>query len=171
MQIKPSPDGGLVESGDPADIAVLLKKNERLFAASRAGAASGGQASSRSSATTRTWPASCVIAHLRHRTPPQSTMPFCRCGNIPGRAGSAAGRAPGSKSPLTPALSPRGEGAGRSALESVQRSFSQPHPLADAATLRCKLAKASLPGEGQDEGVLMLHPARRSRASAWPPRR
>jgi len=30
----------------------------------------------------------------------------------------------------------------------------QPHPLADAVTLSCKLAKASLPGEGQDEGEL-----------------
>ena len=29
----------------------------------------------------------------------------------------------------------------------------QPHPLADAVTLSCKLAKASLPGEGQDEGM------------------
>jgi len=27
-----------------------------------------------------------------------------------------------------------------------------PHPLADAATLRCKLAKASLRGEGWGEG-------------------
>ena len=27
-----------------------------------------------------------------------------------------------------------------------------PHPLADADTLRCKLAKASLLGEGQGEG-------------------
>jgi len=37
----------------------------------------------------------------------------------------------------------------------------QPHPLADAVTLSCKLAKASLPGEGQDEGALgqdMDHP-------------
>jgi hypothetical protein len=37
-----------------------------------------------------------------------------------------------------------------------QRSFSHPHPLADADTLSCKLAKASLRGEGQDEGVLIL---------------
>ena len=28
----------------------------------------------------------------------------------------------------------------------------QPHPLADAATLRCRLAKASLRGEGWGEG-------------------
>jgi hypothetical protein len=28
----------------------------------------------------------------------------------------------------------------------------QPHPLADAATLRCKLARASLRGEGWGEG-------------------
>ncbi len=35
-----------------------------------------------------------------------------------------------------------------------QRPFSQPHPLADAATLKCKLAKESLRGEGQDEGEL-----------------
>jgi hypothetical protein len=33
------------------------------------------------------------------------------------------------------------------------RPLSQPHPLADAATLRCKLAKASLLGERQSEGV------------------
>ncbi len=31
-------------------------------------------------------------------------------------------------------------------------SLLHPHPLADADTLRCKLAKASLRGEGQDEG-------------------
>jgi hypothetical protein len=33
-----------------------------------------------------------------------------------------------------------------------KRSFSHPHPLADAGTLSCKLAEASLLGEGQDEG-------------------
>ncbi len=32
----------------------------------------------------------------------------------------------------------------------------QPHPLADADNLSCKLAKASLPGEGQGEGALLL---------------
>ena len=31
-------------------------------------------------------------------------------------------------------------------------SLLRPHPLADADTLKCKLAKASLLGEGQDEG-------------------
>ena len=31
-------------------------------------------------------------------------------------------------------------------------SLYQPHPLADAAMLRCKLAKASLLGEGSGEG-------------------
>ena len=33
------------------------------------------------------------------------------------------------------------------------RPLSQPHPLADVATLRCKLAKASLLGEEQSEGA------------------
>jgi hypothetical protein len=52
--------------------------------------------------------------------------------------------------PLTPALSPRGEGV-RRGLQ--QRPFSQPYPQADMATLNGKFAKASLRGEGQDEGV------------------
>ena len=43
-----------------------------------------------------------------------------------------------------------GEGAGRDRCSAVPSP--QPHPLADAVTLNCKLAKASLPGEGQDEG-------------------
>jgi hypothetical protein len=34
-----------------------------------------------------------------------------------------------------------------------ERPLSQPHPLADAATPGCKLAKASLLGERQSEGV------------------
>ncbi len=34
-----------------------------------------------------------------------------------------------------------------------ERPLSQPHPLADAETLSCKLAKASLLGERQSEGV------------------
>ena len=41
-------------------------------------------------------------------------------------------------------------------MSAQHRSLSQPHPLADAATLRRKLAKASLRGEGQDEGVFLL---------------
>jgi len=45
-----------------------------------------------------------------------------------------------------------GEGTVLHALSVIQASLLQPYPLADAATLRCKLAKASLPGEGQDEG-------------------
>jgi len=36
------------------------------------------------------------------------------------------------------------------------RSFSQSRSLASATTLRCKLAKASLRGEGQDEGGLPM---------------
>ncbi len=35
-----------------------------------------------------------------------------------------------------------------------QRPSSHPHPLADAESLKCKLAEASLRGEGQDEGGL-----------------
>ena len=72
--------------------------------------------------------------------------------------------------PLTPALSPpaclgklafwsfrirkrmrMGEGVRLCPLRG--RPLSQPYPLADAATLRRKLAKASLLGEGQGEGV------------------
>ena len=34
-----------------------------------------------------------------------------------------------------------------------ERALSQPHPLADAAPPSCKLAKASLLGERQSEGV------------------
>jgi hypothetical protein len=34
-----------------------------------------------------------------------------------------------------------------------ERALSQPHPLVDAATPGCKLAKASLLGERQSEGV------------------
>ena len=54
--------------------------------------------------------------------------------------------------PLTLSLSPRGEGT--PSQRPRADSLSQPHPLADAATLRCKLAKASLLGEGWGEGVL-----------------
>ncbi len=45
-----------------------------------------------------------------------------------------------------------GEGTLLRPLRRIQASLLQPHPLADAATLRRKLAKASLRGEGQDEG-------------------
>jgi hypothetical protein len=47
---------------------------------------------------------------------------------------------------------PMGEGTLELPPATIQGSLLQPHPLADAATLRCKLAKASLLGEGQDEG-------------------
>ena len=47
---------------------------------------------------------------------------------------------------------PLGEGTLLHARSPVQASLLHPHPLADADTLRCKLAKASLQGEGQDEG-------------------
>ena len=47
---------------------------------------------------------------------------------------------------------PMGEGTVLRAPSVVQASLLHPHPLADADTLRCKLAKASLRGEGQDEG-------------------
>jgi branched-chain amino acid transport system permease protein len=57
--------------------------------------------------------------------------------------GRQAGRPPHS-SPL-----PEGRGSSR---PSQQRPFSQPYPLADMASLDGKLAKASLRGEGQDEG-------------------
>ena len=41
----------------------------------------------------------------------------------------------------------------RTAFKAVERASPlHPHPLADADTLRCKLAKASLLGEGQGEG-------------------
>jgi len=58
----------------------------------------------------------------------------------------------------SPQPSPRGERELAAALcqrgEGISgRSFSQPHPLADSATPSCKLALASLLGEGQDEGV------------------
>ncbi len=51
--------------------------------------------------------------------------------------------------PLTPALSHRERGQ---AAASITSSPLPPHPLADAVTLSGKLAKASLPGEGQGEG-------------------
>ena len=50
-------------------------------------------------------------------------------------------------------LSPQGErGRSNYPRRNFWRPFSQPHPRADAATLRCKLAKACLRGERQDEG-------------------
>jgi hypothetical protein len=52
-------------------------------------------------------------------------------------------------------LSPPGERGRQNTHRGLfGRPFSQPHPLADAATLRRKLAKARLRGEGQDEGGL-----------------
>jgi hypothetical protein len=49
-----------------------------------------------------------------------------------------------------------------------ERPLSQPHSLADAATLRSKLAKASLRGERQSEGGLLqaFFPAKQSRGKA-----
>ena len=47
---------------------------------------------------------------------------------------------------------PMGEGTVLLAPSAIQGFLLHPHPLADADTLRCKLAKASLRGEGQDEG-------------------
>ena len=53
----------------------------------------------------------------------------------------------------SPCSSPHGRGNARILAAGRSGVPLQPHPLADAATLRCKLAKASLRGEGQDEGV------------------
>ena len=48
--------------------------------------------------------------------------------------------------------SPRGEkGPPNSPRQRFERALSQPHPLADAATPGCKLAKACLRGERQSE--------------------
>ena len=47
---------------------------------------------------------------------------------------------------------PMGEGTLPRAQSVIQASLLHPHPPADADTLRCKLAKASLRGEGQDDG-------------------
>jgi tRNA modification GTPase len=47
---------------------------------------------------------------------------------------------------------PMGEGTVWHAPSAIQASPLHLHPLADADTLRCKLAKASLQGEGQGEG-------------------
>src|SRR5271157_2659318 len=58
--------------------------------------------------------------------------------------------------PPSPQPSPQGEREFRS-QPLRRRPFSHPHPPADADTRSCKLAKASLPGEGQDEGV--FHPS------------
>jgi len=55
----------------------------------------------------------------------------------------------------SPQPSPQGERGRRNVRCGEFRGpFSQQHPLADAATLRCKLAKASLLGERQSEGGL-----------------
>ena len=51
-----------------------------------------------------------------------------------------------------PSPPPSPHGRGSSAVPVVKAFPLQPHPLADAATKRCKLAKASLRGEGQGEG-------------------
>jgi hypothetical protein len=56
-----------------------------------------------------------------------------------------------SESPLTPALSPWRGAVPPCPLR--RRPLSLPYPLADTATLRCKLAKASLLGGGQGEGL------------------
>ena len=57
----------------------------------------------------------------------------------------------GARSPH-PVPLPQGEGTVLHARSAIQASLLHPHPLADADTLICKLAKASLRGEGQDEG-------------------
>ena len=63
--------------------------------------------------------------------------------------------------PLILSFSPRGEGTPELSAHlgerSVASSLSQPHPLADAATLKGKLAKASLMGEGWGEGGFAKH--------------
>ena len=52
----------------------------------------------------------------------------------------------------TPHPVPLGEGTPEYPLRVIRGSLLHPHPLADADTSRCKPAKASLRGEGQDEG-------------------
>ena len=52
----------------------------------------------------------------------------------------------------SPVPLPMGEGTLLHAPSAIQGSLLPPHPLADAVTLRGKLAEASLLGEGQDEG-------------------
>ncbi len=51
-----------------------------------------------------------------------------------------------------PVLLPMGEWTPELPAAEILASPLHPHPLADADTLRCKLAKASLRGEGQGEG-------------------
>ncbi len=62
---------------------------------------------------------------------------------------------------------PMGEGTPELALRIFRASLLQPHPLADAATLRRKLAKASLRGEGQDEGRNLRSRQNRATAGAY----
>jgi hypothetical protein len=47
-----------------------------------------------------------------------------------------------------------GEGTPELAAAGFLASPLHPHPLADADTPRCELAKASSPGEGQGEGEI-----------------
>ena len=58
--------------------------------------------------------------------------------------------------PLTLSLSPweRERSSQRARRDLIQASLPRPHPLADADTLSCKLAKASLRGEGGGEGQI-----------------
>ena len=67
-----------------------------------------------------------------------------------------------------PVLLPVGEGTPELSAAEIQASPLPPHPLADAVTLRGKLAEASLLGEGQGEGRKARswrdHPARMERA-------
>ena len=51
-----------------------------------------------------------------------------------------------------PSLCPSLHGRGDALSTAASELPLQLHPLADAATLRCKLAKASLRGEGWGEG-------------------
>jgi hypothetical protein len=62
---------------------------------------------------------------------------------------------------------PMGEGTLEFPLRIFRASLLQPHPLADAATLRRKLAKASLRGEGQDEGRNLRSRQNRATAGAY----
>ncbi len=57
-----------------------------------------------------------------------------------------------------------GEGTPLHALTAILGSLLHPHPLADADTPRCKLAKASLLGEGHDEGRKPANAARALRS-------
>ena len=74
------------------------------------------------------------------------------------------------KSPLILSFSPRGEGTPETASAVILASSLPPHPLADAATLKCKLAKASFGERDRVRGDLPKRPAKFDmRESALPP--